>query len=60
MKEKEIQPPSQWRRVRLQRPSAPTVQRLVVYCDPVLGTTYGLKNITNKESEYLVFPNLKP
>jgi len=32
---------------------------LGVYNDPVLGTTYGLKNITNKESETLQFPNLK-
>ena len=35
-------------------------QELGVYVDPVLGTTYGLKNITNKESETLNFPNLKP
>jgi hypothetical protein len=33
---------------------------LGVHTDPVLGTTYGLKNITNKESEILNFPNLKP
>lgn len=32
---------------------------LGVHTDPVLGTTYGLKNITNKESETLQFPNLK-
>jgi hypothetical protein len=35
-------------------------QELGVHTDPVLGTTYGLKNITNKESETLNFPNLKP
>ena len=35
-------------------------QELGVYNDPVLGTTYGLKNITNKETETLNFPNLKP
>ena len=33
---------------------------LGVHTDPVLGTTYGVKNITNKESETLNFPNLKP
>ena len=33
---------------------------LGVHTDPVLGTTYGLKNITNKETETLNFPNLKP
>lgn len=32
---------------------------LGVYNDPVLGTTYGLKNITNKETDTLTFPNLK-
>jgi hypothetical protein len=32
---------------------------LGVHTDPVLGTTYGLKNITNT-GEYLEFPNLKP
>jgi hypothetical protein len=32
---------------------------LGVYNDPVLGTTYGLKNITNKETDTLNFPNLK-
>ena len=35
-------------------------QELGVYNDPVLGTTYGLKNITNKETDTLNFPNLKP
>jgi len=35
-------------------------QELGVYNDPVLGTTYGLKNITNKGTETLDFPNLKP
>lgn len=32
---------------------------LGVHTDPVLGTTYGLNNITNT-GEYLEFPNLKP
>ena len=35
-------------------------KELGVYNDPVLGTTYGLKNITNKETDTLNFPNLKP
>jgi hypothetical protein len=37
-------------------------QELGVYVDPILGTTYGLKNITNTREylEYLEFPNLKP
>lgn len=33
---------------------------LGVHTDPVLGTTYGLKNINNTGSEPIGFPNLKP
>jgi len=35
---------------------------LGVYSDPILGTTYGLKNITTIPvvDELLDFPNLKP